>query len=868
MVGYRIRVNGEEHIAMEDVNLLRYFRDELKLKSVKDGCSEGACGTCTVLVDGKPTRACVLKTSKAEGKEILTVEGLSEREKEAFIYGFGEAGAVQCGFCIPGMVISGKAIIDNDPNPSREEIIKGIKNNICRCTGYKKIIDGIELAAAVLRGDRQIAGKVEGIVQVGQDIPRVDVREKVLGTGEFADDVEKEGMVYASAVRTKYPRAKVLDIDVEKALALPGVLAVYTAEDVPVNKIGHIQQDWDVFIAKGEITRCVGDAICLVVAEDEKTLAEGKSLVEIQYEELEPIRSIKEALAPDAPSIHPNGNICQQKFVARGDADGVLKTCKYVLTKNFTTPFTEHAFMEPECSVAYPYGDWVKVYSSDQGIYAIRKEIAIMLDTDPENIVVENKLVGGAFGGKEDSSVQHLAALASYKLKRPVKVKFTRQESLNFHPKRHAMEAKFTIGCDENGVLQAMKADIFFDTGAYASLCGPVLERACTHAVGPYTYQNTQIRGFGIYTNNPPAGAFRGFGVCQSCFAIESLLNLMAEKVGISPWEIRYRNAIEPGKVLPNGQITDPSTGLKETLEAIKPIYDAHKYVGIACAMKNAGVGVGLPDKGRCRLVIENGIAQIYTGATCLGQGLATVLNQIGSQTAGLSLDQIYYNAPNTECAPDSGMSSGSRQTLITGEATRMVFQQLADDLKEKTLEELEGKEYFAEYFEPTDPITSTKPNPKSHIAYGYATQLVILNDEGMVTDVYAAHAVGKAVNPKAVEGQVEGGVIMGLGYALTEYFPLEDCVPKVKFGTLGLLRSNQCPEIHSIVIEKPGVDVTYGAVGVGEITTIPTAPAAQGAYYAYDGDFRQSLPLRNIPYKNRKPVYEGEPEIPSVPGE
>ena len=366
------------------------------------------------------------------------------------------------------------------------------------------------------------------------------MREKVLGYGEYPDDVEMEGMVYASAVRSRYPRARILDIDYEKALALPGVLAVLTAEDVPNNKVGHLQQDWDVMIAKGSITRCVGDAICLVVAETRNTLEKAKKLIKIDYEELKPVTNIREAMAEDAPKVHSKGNLCQSRHVTRGDAKKALAQSKYVVTQKYTTPFTEHAFLEPECAVAFPYKDGVKVYSTDQGVYDTRHEISIMLGWEPERIVVENKLVGGGFGGKEDVSAQHIAALAAIKVQRPVKVVFSRQESINFHPKRHAMEGTFTLGCDENGIFTGMDCEIYFDTGAYASLCGPVLERACTHSVGPYCYQNTDIRGYGYYTNNPPAGAFRGFGVCQSEFALESNINLLAEKVGISPWEIRY----------------------------------------------------------------------------------------------------------------------------------------------------------------------------------------------------------------------------------------------------------------------------------------------------------------------------------------
>ena len=855
-MSYSFTVNGVLRTTEEDKPLLRYLRDDLHLYSVKDGCSEGACGTCTIVVDGKAIKSCVLTTKKAVGKTILTVEGLSHDEQEAFVYAFGKVGAVQCGFCIPGMVMAGKVLIDQNPSPSEEDIKKAIRGNICRCTGYKKIIEGISLTAAILRGDEKIDPELEkgDVYGVGDRAFRTDVRGKVLGNGAYCDDIEMEGMVHASAIRSQYPRAKVLDIDASKALELPGVLAVLTAEDVPNNKVGHIQQDWDVFIAKGDITRCVGDAICLVVAEDEKTLAQAKKLVKISYEPLEPVRSIQEAMAENAPKLHPNGNLCQQRHVTRGDAKTALANSKYVVTQSYKTPFTEHAFLEPECAVAFPYKDGVKVYTSDQGVYDTRKEISIMLGWEPDRIVVENKFVGGGFGGKEDVSVQHLAVLAALKVNKPVKVKFTRQESINFHPKRHYMEGTFTLGCDENGIFTGLDCEIYFDTGAYASLCGPVLERACTHSVGPYCYQNTDIRGFGYYTNNPPAGAFRGFGVCQSEFALESNINLLAEKVGISPWEIRYRNAIEPGKVLPNGQIADCSTALKETLLAVKDVYEANMdHAGIACAMKNAGVGVGLPDKGRCKLVVRDGMVELYAAASDIGQGCATVFLQVLAQTTGLPRLLLRNMGANSEVAPDSGTTSGSRQTLITGEAVRMAAVDLKKDMDEVNgdLSKLEGKEYFAEFFDPTDKLGSDKPNPKSHVAYGFATHVVILDDEGKVKEVYAAHDSGKVVNPTSIQGQIEGGVLMGLGYALTEDFPLKDCVPQAKYGTLGLMRANQIPDIHAIYVEKEELlPFAYGAKGIGEIATIPTAPAVQGAYYAKDHILRTSLPMENTFYK------------------
>lgn len=918
---YTFTVNGVEHTVDVNKPLLRYLRDDLRIHSAKDGCSEGACGTCTIHVDGRATKACVLTTKLAAGRDIVTVEGLPHEVQEAFVYAFGAVGAVQCGFCIPGMVMAGSALIARNPDPTEDDVKFAIRGNVCRCTGYKKIIEGILLAAAVLRGDAVIDPELErgDDYGVGKRAFRVDVRQKVLGSGVYPDDVDacdKPGLAYASAVRSKYPRARVLSIDTAKAEALPGVLGILRACDVPVNKVGHLMYDWDVMIAEGDITRGVGDALALVVATDEAVLERAKKLVKVEYEVLEPVRSIAEASAPDAPLVHPEpytafgktvqltSNVCQSRHVARGDAAAALAASAYTVTGTFTTPATEHAFLEPECAVAWPYKDGVWVQSTDQGAYDSRKEIAHMLgwDGEPQKVVVETMLVGGGFGGKEDVSVQHLAALAALHFNRPVKAKFTRQESINFHPKRHAMEGTFTLGCDEQGIFTGLDCEINFDTGCYASLCGPVLERACTHSVGPYRYQNTDIRGYGYYTNNPPAGAFRGFGVCQSEFALECLIDELAEKVGISPWEIRYRNAIEPGEVLPNGQIADCSTALKETLEAVREVYEAHPgRAGIACAMKNSGVGVGLPDAGRCTIRVENAQAVVYSATSDIGQGCNTVFLQDVAEATGLPKRAIANGECSTEAAPDSGTTSGSRQTLITGEAVRgaafllrdaMLAVERGDGAPSEpvsahgdgvattmadgtpyegegsalrageglwaadplaALEALEGCEFSYEYLERTDALGTPVENPKSHVAYGYATHVVILDDAGRVREVYAAHDSGKVVNPIAIQGQIEGGVLMGMGYALTEDFRCKDCVPQVKYGTLGLFRAPDIPDIHAIYVEKDELlPVAYGGKGIGEIATIPTAPAVANAYRALTGMVPRSLPLTGTPYARK----------------
>ena len=853
-------VNGRTVTVEKNQKLIRYLRDELRLTSVKDGCSEGACGTCTVLIDGKPTKACIPQTDKMEGKSIITVEGLSHFEKEVYTYAFGNAGAVQCGFCIPGMVISAKALLDVNPAPTREEAAFAIRNNICRCTGYVKIIDGILMAAEIFRAGKLPEPKTTDW-RLGSRIPRVDVEEKVTGTGKYPDDFYVDGMCYGSALRSAHPRARVLSIDTTEAKALPGVVAVLTAEDIPgENKIGHLKHDQYTLIPVGGLTHYLGDAIALVATEDMETLEQAKKLIRVEYEVLPPVRSIEEAAAPDAPLVfdEETSNVQAYKHVSRGNAEEAIKNAKHVISHHFETPWTEHAFLEPECAVSFIDQDGdVFIYSTDQSAHQTLHECQLLLGTD--KVKVQNALVGGGFGGKEDMTVQHLAALITYVTGRPVKVRLTRAESLLVHPKRHHFVMDFTMGCDENGKIMGVKAKVASDTGAFASLGGPVLERACTHAAGPYAYENFEIEGTAYYTNNPPAGAFRGFGVTQTCFATESLLNMMADKIGISPWEIRYRNAIRPGGVLPDGQIVDESTGLVETLETVKPYYDAAiaagKPVGLACAMKNAGVGVGIPDTGRVKLIVEEDEKlHIFSGASCIGQGLGTVLVQMIVENTDLSRDDIVYERSNTWISPDSGTTSGSRQTLITGEACRRACEKLMEARKQgKTLRDLVGEVFYGEYLAKTDPLGANVPNPVSHVAYGYATQMCILDPEtGKIEQMLAAHDVGKAVNPLSVEGQIEGGVVMSMGFALTERYGLKDCKPVDKYGTLGLFRAHQIPEIKPIIVEKPGLKVACGAIGIGEITSIPTAPAIADAYYRLTGERESILPLKNTPYARK----------------
>lgn len=847
----RLNINGQWHEAAEDGKLLDYLRDELGLTGTKDGCGAGACGACTVIIDGKKTKSCIFKLSQLEGKHIVTIEGLTDRERDVYAYAFGECGAVQCGFCIPGMVISAKALIDENPNPTRDDVKLAINGNICRCTGYVKIEDAILLAAKLFRENAPIP-ESDRSGKIGSLLHRVDAVEKTLGTGVYTDDMVLPNMIYAKAVRSKYPRARVNKIDISKAKAHPDCVEVLVASDVPFNKTGHIIPDWDVLIAEGDCTRYVGDAVALVATKHKKYLDEVCNLVEVDYTELTPITTPEEGLAEGAPKLHPKGNVLAHEVLNRGNADEAIAKAKYVVTRHYSTPQTDHAFMEPECAIA----DWrdgqMYLYTGSQSVYDEQHEVSRMLGLKPSDVHVHSNLVGGGFGGKEDMSVQHHAALMSWKTGLPVKVKFSRQESLDIHVKRHAMEMDITTACDEEGNLVASKVIIVSDCGAYASLGGPVLQRACTHSGGPYHYDNFYVEGTCVYTNNVPGGAFRGFGVTQSCFGQEVNIDLLADMVGMDPWEFRYKNAIRPGESLPNGQLAGPETGLVECLEAVKDAYYSNPgKAGLAICMKNSGIGVGLPDIGRVRLEVRDGKVRIRTSAACIGQGIGTVATQILCETAGISADDVIVEAPDTDRTPDSGTTTASRQTVFTGEAVRKAALELKGTMLDGGLAAVEGREFYAEYHGVTDKMGSPKPHPVSHVAYGYGACVAVVDEKKLVSDLHVAFDVGRVINPKACEGQVEGGALMGMGYGVSEDFTMDKGRVLSKYGTLGLLRAKQRPQIHVHLIEK-GVpeQMAYGAKGIGEISSIPMAPSISNAYRRVDGEERRSLPLRHTGYK------------------
>lgn len=850
---YTLFVNGREYHCEEDKQLLTFLRDDLGLTAAKDGCSEGVCGTCTVLVDGKKTKACVMKLSKLEGKHVLTVEGIPADEMRVYEHCFAEAGAVQCGFCIPGMIISAKSLLDTNLNPTREDVKKAIRGNLCRCTGYAKIEDAILMAAEFFREHKEIPPAPKTLA-MDQHAKRIDAACKVNGSGKFVDDIHPEGMVYAKCVFSKYPRARINKVDVSRAEAHPDCLRVLTKKDVPCNIIGHLKQDWDVMMGEGDITKYVGNVIAVVASEKKEVLDELVSLVDVDYTELPAVTNPFDALRGDAPMIHEDGNVMSRASLKRGNADEAIRNSKYVVTRKYKTGWQEHGFMEPESCVAMPEGDGLLIYSTCQSIYDVRRECSKMLQLDPEKVHCHQPLVGGGFGGKEDMSVQPYAALMAWVLKRPVKVKYTRQESLDYHVKRHPMEMEFTTACDENGKLTAMKGIIIADTGAYASLGGPVLERACTHAAGPYNYQNLDIFGMSVYTNNVVSGAFRGFGAAQSCFATEMNINLLAEMVGVDPWEFRRRNCIKPGDRLPNGQIAGPDTNFEATLDAVKDEYYAHPYVGIACGFKNSGTGMGKKDIGRVLLSVEQGKIHIRTSAACMGQGIGQMVLTEICHVTHLDPALFVYEDPDTIRTPDAGTSTASRQTVLTGEAARRVGEKLKFALEGgKTVADLEGQEFYGEFSAKTDPLGAIKDNPISHVSYSYGTQLIILDETGHIKKAVSAFDVGRPVNIQSVEGQIEGGMVMGIGYGVTEKFECVDGYPKSKFGTIGFMRATEAPELEVILCEPKEEDMlpySLGAKGCGELCMIPTAPACAGAYYRLDGEFRQSLPIAHTPYR------------------
>jgi CO/xanthine dehydrogenase Mo-binding subunit/aerobic-type carbon monoxide dehydrogenase small subunit (CoxS/CutS family) len=867
------------------MDFLEVLRTECGVVSAKNGCApEGTCGCCAVLVDGQPVLACLRKPEHMAGHDVVSLEGVPEDMRRVLGEAFLLEGAVQCGFCIPGIVIRASGLLRRGQTHDRETVAKSLDAHLCRCTGYARIIDAIQTAGEAWSrkepDHEQFAsreprrhcyfGEEYGLTRttknghhgngIGQSPSRYLGLEQALGEKPFVDDMRVPGMLHAAPLLSPHPRAKVLAIDTSAAQAMRGVEKIVTAPDVPGQRgTGLAIPDLPIFVAVGETTCCVGDILALVVADTAFHARQAAEKIKVDYDVYQPVTDPFAAMAPDAPQVHAPGNLhvhpnlLDTTAFSRGDVDAALAASTHIVEQTFRTQPIEPAFLEPEACLAIPQGKGVKVYSQSQGSTFDQAQIARSLSIPPEEVEVALSSSGGSFGAKEELSIQVQTALAAHLLGRPVKTVLTRKQSSQLHPKRHPMTLSYTVGADAEGHLQAVRVRIVGDVGGYAGTSSKCLLRAACHSCGPYRVPNVDAEAKPVFTNNPTSGAMRGFGTNQAHFAMEGIMDMLAERVGIDGWDIRERNILNPGDAFATGQIMRESVaGMRRSLEAVKDIYKNAKYAGIGCGIKSTGIGNGTIDSGHAAIrVLEGGRLDVQTGYTEMGQGLFTTIRQAVCEETGLLpeiMDVRWDKALGAKC----GETWASRATTLSCAAAQRAATQLADDLKHSTLEQLAGREYTGDYVcnfttRPGTPEALT--NPTTHMTFSYATQVVILNDEGRIERVVAAHDVGRAINPKGCAGQVEGGVHMGLGYALSENFTSTNAQPdSLLLRDCGILKAKDTPRIDVILIEVPDEVGGYGAKGAGEIGLVPTAGAVAGALYSYDGIRRFSLPMDDSP--------------------
>ena len=848
-------VNGTPvTVSADHPHLLSALRDELDITSPKDGCSpSGQCGCCTVHIDGKAVVSCQQPLAKVAGKHIVTLEGVDDGERARYADAFAACGGLQCGFCIPGIVMRAKAQVDKKgADLQRDDMARHLGAHLCRCTGYVKVLDAIE---AVAQGKEMSHGLAGGVGQAGAKYEAVEL---TLGDRGYVDDLRVPGMLHAALRLTDHTRADVLSIDTTAASAAPGVHAVFTAADVPGELlVGIIHKDWPVMIPVGGRTSYAGDVLAIVVADTRRAARAAAELVQVSYDVHTPVTDPVAAVAPDAPVAvwRTDTNVLSTSTYARGgDVEAALAASAHTVHEVFQTQRIEHAFLEPESTLAVPSGSGddrhLQVYSGGQGVWDDRNDIARLLAVGNDRVTVTLVSNGGAFGGKEDMSNQAHAALAAWLLDRPVKCTLSRDESFRMHAKRHPIRLEYWAGCDDAGHLTALKVRAIGDSGAYASVGMKVLERAAGHASGPYRVPAIDVEAVAARTNNPVCGAFRGFGANQAQYGMEGVLDRLAEQVGISGWEIRKRNVIHPGEVWGPGQIMDDGcAGAEACLDAVKPLYDAAREqgraVGLGLGLKNSGLGNGFKELSRSVVRFRSdGRVEVRHGWTEMGQGVHTVALQVAAQELGIDPARIDVIVDTTR-ELGFGQTTGSRGTLMAAgsvlDACRAALaggcQQEVDYVGEHLVD-------WTQHLGDPD-----HPNPTIHAAFGYAAQMVEIDREsGRIERVVAIHDVGRAVNPLLCEGQIEGSVHMGLGYALSEEFPSD---PATGFPTnttlrsLGILRAKDVPHIDVQLIEVPQPRSPYGIKGVGEIGLVPTAPAVAAALHDLDGQWRSVLPMR-----------------------
>jgi aldehyde oxidoreductase len=828
-------------------SLLDHLRLENKITSAKDGCSgQGVCGSCTVEINGRAKMACRTKMLSLEGAEVFTTEGLPPVFREVISRQFAEKGAVQCGFCSPGMIMRAKTLFNVSKNPSRDEIVKAITPNLCRCTGYIKIVEAIEAAFCELNGQARKGGEVSALV--GDRYPKYMAAATALGERDFVDDMHFEGMVHGALRLSDHPRARVIRIDAEEALRSEGVIRIFTATDIPgSHKTGLVYKDWPLMIGEGEITHYVGDVLAGIVAETEAQARKAAKLIRIEYEVLEAVTDMHQAAMPGSMEVHEGrSNVLETSVISSGDTGTEFDRSAWVAEGIYETQRIEHAFLETETAIAMPENDGIRLYSQGQGVYVDRTAVSAILGIPAEKVRVIQVQNGGGFGGKEDITVQGHASLFAWILQRPVRVHLNRDESILMHPKRHPVWMKIKMACDGHGKFTALRLNALGDTGAYASVGTKVMERVVGHATGAYFVPCVDIRSVTVYTNNIPSGAMRGFGVPQVVFAVESCIDELCRMGGFDRWQIRFDNALEDGKRTATGQVLR-GVGLKKTLLAVKEQFNKAQYAGLACGIKNTGVGNGMTDASEVtvEIVSENKVA-VSHGWSEMGQGIHTMAIQILHQETGIDPGIIEVNV-DTAADLLTGMTTSSRATALLGNALIDAASRIREDMKNSSLKQLTGRVYRGKYLcDWTCKPGEKKDDPAIHFAYGYATQVVILDDEGSVTKIIAAHDAGRIMNRMLFEGQIEGAVHMGMGYALTEDLPLDNGRPvSLKFNDLGIIRADHMPAVEVIGIEEKDPVGPYGAKGIGEIGMVPTAAAVANALCAYDGIRRKKLPVR-----------------------
>jgi selenium-dependent xanthine dehydrogenase len=840
-----------------DLSLMTYLREDEGIISPKNGCApQAACGACTVELNGKAVLSCVTPMKKVSEGKVTTTEGLGKYRQDVFANAFVANGGVQCGFCIPGIVMQSNALINKNPDPSRADVEKALTPNLCRCTGYKKVVDAVIEAAGAIRREEEIPPP-GGNGKIGTRQPKYQARDLVLGQHEYVDDIRLEGMKYGALRFSDHPRARVLSIDTSAAGQAQGVIAIYTAEDVPGERVvGLIRQDWPLMIAVGETTRFVGDVLATVVAESEEIARQAAELIEIEYEVLEPLTDMFVALQEDSPRIHEAGNVLSRSATSRGDVEQARAESDYIAQGTFQTQRIEHAYMEPETAIAYPTANGVELLSQGQGIFDDRQQVAKLLALPEEKVRVKLVANGGGFGGKEDMTVQGHAALMAYLLKMPVKVRLNRDESIIMSVKRHPIWMDYTIGCNKDGKLTFVVVKFVGDTGAYASVGMKVLERSAGHATGAYSFPVTDVEATAVYTNNLPCGAMRGFGVNQAIFGLESLIDDLCEQGGFDRWQFRYDNALTDGDMTATGQIIQGGAGARATLLAVKDEFYRAKFAGLACGLKNTGIGNGMPDESSALITIVGPDKVIIDhGWTEMGQGVNTIATQVVCEETGLD-PAIMEVRIDTIAEQVAGMTTASRATSLVGNALIDACKGLKKDLESHSLADLVGKQYRGFWIVDW----TTKPGAMvekvyTHYSYSYATQLVTLDEDGQIEKITAAHDAGKIFNPMLFEGQLEGSLHMGLGYAISEDLEVENGRPKsTRLRKCGVLRAKEMPELEVIGVEVPDPYGPYGAKGVGEIGLVPTAGAVANALYQFDGERRLELPMR-LPKKKRRVV-------------